>query len=79
MFHSAGTSALKIFEKHLVGDCLALLVDIYNRGSCGHCREGAIEVMLKNNTLPAYIQEEGLYDSNLDIRKLLQSGANNKS
>lgn len=72
-FHGAGLSVIHIYEDHPDRDGAEPLQFIYDKGTCGLCRLYAVEILLKNNALPAYIREEGLYDCNENIRKLVQN------
>ncbi len=70
-FHGAGLSVVHIYEDHPERDGSAPLQVIYDKGTCGLCRTYAVEILLKNNALPAYMHEEGRFDSREEIRKLL--------
>jgi hypothetical protein len=72
-FHGAGLSVIHIYEDHPDRDGTEPLQAVYNKGTCGLCRLNAVEILLKNDALPTYIHEEGLYDCNENIRKLMQN------
>lgn len=50
-----------------------VLLDFYERGYCALCREVIIEKMIQYKLLPKYVQEEAMWDCNLDIRSLVRN------
>lgn len=72
-FHSLGLSVLDIYKKNKTNTCIEALKVIYNKGQCGFCRLHAIEIMIENKVLPEYIKQEGIFDSNIEIRELIKN------
>lgn len=48
------------------------LIWVYENSLCSHCRKNAVEELIKKGVFPVEFRRECQYDSNLDIRQLVQ-------
>lgn len=69
-FHSAGYSIIKILKNNQTPLCQKILIELYEKGFCTHCRRRSVEVMLLNGVLPDSIRYEIRHDCNPYIRDL---------
>jgi hypothetical protein len=75
MFHHLGMSILEIAEEHSSSNCTDLLVHIYNLTWCSNCRRRAVETMIKTEIAPDWVLKECEFDSNPDIRELINNSS----
>lgn len=73
-YHSLQGSVQDVFKQHSSKSAATTLQNLFEYGPCSHCRERIIMMLRSIDALPMYIQEECLYDSNEDIRKLAKNG-----
>ena len=61
-----------IYTHHRSENALPILLHVYQKGYCTHCRCGIVRAMNHCNVLPDRIIEECLYDSYEDTRKMAE-------
>lgn len=68
-FHSIGLDALQIYKTRPLPESAGALTLIYERGLCSRCREWAVDLLDRLQSLPEWMIEEGCFDVNEDIRE----------
>ena len=59
-----------IYEVNKTEECLEPLLVLYRKSNCGIHRQAIIEILLKNDVLPDFINNEIQHDSKIETRKL---------
>lgn len=62
----------KILINNPVKECTNIMLYFYENGYCSICRSEVIEVLMVCNAIPEWVLEECKYDSNLEIRELVE-------
>ncbi len=71
--HNLAHACRDIYSDNKTKDCLEPLVALYNKLTCGTCREHVVEIMIENNVLPEKIWQEIRYDSEESLRELAET------
>jgi hypothetical protein len=71
-FHSMAHSAVNVFKANSNADALLSMLQIYERVRCSICRLGAVEVLIRCESVPQWMLAECRHDSNSDIRALVR-------
>lgn len=64
-------SFVKIYTQNATRECQKPMEAAYRKMTCGLCRAKVIETLYKNNSLPDNIREEIQFDSNEDVKNIL--------
>ncbi len=67
-----GLELRKVVEENMTPAAASALLLFYERGYCGMCRHGTIELLDELGQLPPYIVEEGQYDADDSIREYVE-------
>jgi hypothetical protein len=73
--HSLGSGLLKLYNRHHSEIAFApILLRLYERVPCSHCRWAAVRRLTEKGVLPDALRAECAFDSNDDIRELVGKG-----
>ncbi len=67
-FHVLGFGVREIFDKHPTPLAIPSLLNLFQYGPCGYCREAFIDYLGKLDAIPAWLRDEAQYDANSDVR-----------
>ncbi len=67
VFHSIGHDALQIYKTRPLPESVNVLILMYERDLCSHCRERSVELLDRLQALPEWMINEGRFDANEDI------------
>jgi hypothetical protein len=73
-YHSLGFSILDIFELYPSDKAFISFLNLYERCPCSECRRRFVQVLHLVNALPDSLLEECKFDSNFDLRELVENG-----
>ena len=68
-FHSVTRAALGLFENNPDADALPSMLAVYERCTCGLCRNGAVRILMDRRKMPGWMLQECHYDSNEETRE----------
>lgn len=68
-YHSLGMAVRDIFEQHPTPLAIASLLNVFQNGPCGFCREYLVDNLAQLDAIPDWLREEAEYDSNSDVRE----------
>ena len=69
--HAIGFGLNDIFSTNPTVAAEPLLLELYERGPCGLCRERFVERLLAIDRLPVWMEQETCYDANPEIYRLI--------
>jgi hypothetical protein len=72
--HSFGTDLINFWKGHPDERTAVLMLrTLYEKGPCSYCRERAVRRLIERNALTEEMRAECVYDSNYDIRELVNT------
>ncbi len=67
-FHSLGFGVREIFDQHPTPLAIPSLLNLFQYGPCGFCREAFVDYLGKLDAIPDWLRDEAQYDANSDVR-----------
>lgn len=75
-YHSLGMAVRDTFEQHPTPLAIPSLLNVFQNGPCGFCREYLVDNLAQLDAIPDWLREEAAYDSNSDVREAIEKLTN---
>ncbi|MEO8146232.1 MAG: hypothetical protein ABI723_01280 [Bacteroidia bacterium] len=73
MIEQLASSFVAIYKANKTSECIEPLLELYRKSNCGIHRHKIVEILIENNLLPDYLNEEIKFDSYEKTRQLHRS------
>lgn len=71
-YHWLGFAVREIFEQHPTPLAIPTLLNLYQYGPCGNCREAFVDNLAELEAIPDWLREEAQYDSLNYVRETIE-------